>query len=446
MDEKTKLSPAKRHFWLVLVIFSLTGQIAWVVENMYFNVFIYKMFQASASQISLMVQASAVTAAVTTIVMGAFSDRIGKRKILMCAGYIAWGLSILGFALIRKDMIISFLGTAAAGAASMGISLVILMDCVMTFFGSTANDAAFNAWLTDSTTEHNRGAAEGINSMMPLIAILVVFGGFMGFDLDKPESWTTIYLIIGIAVLVIGVLGFVIVRENAIPKNEKDSYLDTILYGFRPVIVRQNPALYLAMLLYMIFGISIQIFMPFLIIYYEKTLGMADYVLIMAPAIILAAIVTAFYGRLGDRIGFSGSIMPALGMLMTGYILLYLFPHVIPVSGMAMRIPVFMGSLFMMSGYLCGMAVFGAKLRNETPENMAGRFQGLRIIAQVLIPGVIGPFIGAAVLKGAQMIMNSDGTSSFLPNANIFLASGVVLAVLMLLTGISLRRVRAYMR
>lgn len=39
MDENTNLSPAKRHFWLVLVIFSLTGQIAWVVENMYFNVF-----------------------------------------------------------------------------------------------------------------------------------------------------------------------------------------------------------------------------------------------------------------------------------------------------------------------------------------------------------------------------------------------------------------------
>ena len=35
-------------FWLVMVIFSLTGQIAWVVENMYFNVFIYKMFRASA--------------------------------------------------------------------------------------------------------------------------------------------------------------------------------------------------------------------------------------------------------------------------------------------------------------------------------------------------------------------------------------------------------------
>ena len=204
--------------------------------------------------------------------------------------------------------------------------------------------------------------------------------------------------------------------------------------------------LYLTMFFYMIFGISIQIFMPFLIIYYEKSLGMSDYVLIMAPAIILAAVVTAFYGRLNDRLGYSRSVMPALGMLMLGYILLYLVPHVIPAEGLAMRIPVFIGSLFMMSGYLCGMAVFGAKLRNETPEHMAGRFQGLRIIAQVLIPGVIGPFIGAAVLKGAQMIENSDGTTSFLPNANIFLAAGIVLAILMLIIGVFLRNTRSTVR
>jgi len=31
-----------RAFWPTLVIFSLVGQIAWVVENMYLNVFIYR--------------------------------------------------------------------------------------------------------------------------------------------------------------------------------------------------------------------------------------------------------------------------------------------------------------------------------------------------------------------------------------------------------------------
>ena len=92
-----------RKFQAALIIFSLTGQIAWVVENMYFNVFIYKMFRASASDIALMVTASAIAATLTTILMGALSDRIGKRKIFMCAGYIAWGISIISFALIRKD-------------------------------------------------------------------------------------------------------------------------------------------------------------------------------------------------------------------------------------------------------------------------------------------------------------------------------------------------------
>ena len=76
------------------------------------------------------------------------------------------------------------------------------------------------------------------------------------------------------------------------------------------------------------------------------------------------------------------------------------------------------------------MAVFGTKIRNETPEHMAGRFQGLRIIAQVLIPGVVGPAIGAAVLKDAEMITNSDGTQSFLPSNIIFLTAFAVLVVL----------------
>ena len=85
--KRTRLS-AK--FWLALTIFSLTGQIAWVVENMYFNVFLYKMFHATASDISVMVAASAVAATVTTLLIGALSDKLGKRKLFICGGYILW--------------------------------------------------------------------------------------------------------------------------------------------------------------------------------------------------------------------------------------------------------------------------------------------------------------------------------------------------------------------
>ena len=411
-----------RKFWTALVLLGLVGQVAWVVENMYLNVFIYKMFHASAAAISTMVGASAVTATVTTILMGALSDRVGKRKLFICGGYIAWGISIAAFGMIRMDVLTPMCGSVAA-AASLGVTLVIILDCVMTFLGSTANDAAYNAWLTDVGDETNRGKIEGINSMMPLISILIVFGGFMGLNQDKADSWVIIYSVIGVIVLVIGILGiFMIedVKEKCVGTKGQESFMENIFYSFRVSTWRENKLLYAVVGAFALFGISIQTFMPYLILYYEQTLQMKNYVVIMAPAIIIAAIVTAFYGGLYDQLGFQKSIWPCMVVLVTGYVIL-LFGKP--------TFPVFIGSVFMMCGYLMGMAIFGAMIRENIPEQMAGRFQGLRIIGQVLIPGVIGPAISAWALRNAKQIENSDGTFSFLPNRNIWIAAILTAAV-----------------
>ncbi len=408
--EKTKRSSK---FWLSLVIFSLVGQVAWVMENMYFNVFIYEMFNASAQAISVMVSASAIAATVTTLLMGALSDKVGKRKLFICVGYLCWGISIWSFALIRMDVISAVFGSAV-NAATVGITLVIIMDCVMTFFGSTANDAAFNAWLTDSTDSSNRGAAEGINAMMPLMAILVVFGGAMLLDPNSSSYWTIFFGVIGSAVLLIGILGFFLIEEPQVKNEGNQNYFANIFYGFRPRVIANNKKLYITLAAYAVFGIAIQIFMPYLILYYTVSLGMDNYVLIFAPAIILSAAFTAFYGKVYDRKGFATAIVPAIALLMAGFVVLYFFRS---------TVSVFLGTLLMLCGYLAGMAVFGAMLRDHTPENKAGMFQGQRIVGQVLIPGIIGPAIGAAVLKNAETILNSDGTTSFVPNENIFLAA-----------------------
>ena len=393
---QTKLG---RKFWTAMLIFGLMGQVAWVVENMYFNVFIYKMFHASAAEISAMVMASAVMAALTTIIMGAVSDKVGKRKAFMSVGYIIWGISIVSFAYIKS------------------VFMTIVMDCVMTFFGSTANDAAYNAWLTDRGDDTNRGKIEGFNSMMPLVSILIVFGGFMSFNLDEHSSWVTIYYIIGIATTLIGVLGWFIIEDAPDLKKTEESLGNTLLYSFRPSTFADNKMLYAVLGAFAVFGISIQVFMPYLIIYYEQTLKMADYVLIMAPAIISAAAVTALYGRVIDRRGFDFSIIPSILMLSAGYILFYFFRA---------KAPVFVASLLMMCGYLTGMSVFGARIRALIPEQRSGQFQGVRILGQVFVPGLIGPAIGAAVLTNAEIITNSDGTTSFLPNENIWLAALIV--------------------
>ena len=404
-------------FYLALVIFCLTGQVAWTVENMYFNVFIYKMFHASAEAISTMVAASAIAATVTTLLIGALSDKLGKRKIFICGGYILWGISIWSFAWIRMD-VIHALFPAAVSAASVGVSLVIIMDCIMTFFGSTANDACFNAWLTDVTEEGDRGKVEGINAMMPLVSILVVFGGFMSFDLNLSESWVTIFNIIGIVVIAIGISGFFLIQEPEVKTEDNQSYFGNIFYGFRPGVIGSNRMLYFTLAALAVFNISIQVFMPYLILYYTVALGMDNYVLIFAPAILVAAIFTAIYGKVYDRKGFGFAIVPTLVLLMLGYVGLYFFRT---------TAPVFIASLLMMCGFLGTGAMLGAKVRTHTPENKSGMFQGLRIVAQVLIPGIIGPAIGAKVLANADTIINDDGTTSFIPNANIFLVALIVL-------------------
>lgn len=413
---KTRKSP---QFYMALVIFSLVGQVAWTVENMYLNVFIYKMFHASAEAISTMVAASAVMATVTTLLIGALSDKIGKRKLFICGGYVLWGISILCFAMIRMDVITAII-PATVSAAAVGVTLTIIVDCVMTFFGSSANDAAFNAWLTDSTDETNRGAIEGINSMMPLVSILVVFGSFMSLDQNLQESWTIIFTVIGAVVLLLGIAGFFLIEENTVRSEENANYFANIFYGFRPSVIKANVPLYGTLIALALYNISIQIFMPYLILYYTEALGMDNYVLIFAPAIVVAAIFTGLYGKVFDKKGFQAAIIPTLALLAAGYVGLYFF------RGTA---PVFLSSLVMMCGFLGTGAMLGAQIRAYTPEKKAGMFQGLRIVGQVLIPGVIGPAIGAAILRNADTIVNSDGTTSFIPNENIFLGALVALMV-----------------
>jgi MFS family permease len=160
---------------------------------------------------------------------------------------------------------------------------------------------------------------------------------------------------------------------------------------------------------------------------------MDNYVLIFAPAIILAAVITVFYGRLYDSMGFMKSIVPAMLILMLGYAVLFYTRT---------TVPVFIGSLMMMAGYLTGMSVFGALIRDNIPEGRSGQFQGVRIIGEVFVPGLIGPALGAWILRDAEMITNSDGTTSFLPDRIIWAAAAAVLALLLAVLALSFGRAK----
>ena len=56
------------------------------------------------------------------------------------------------------------------------------------------------------------------------------------------------------------------------------------------------------------------------------------------------------------------------------------------------------------------------------------------------MPGLIGPALGAWILRDADVIVNGDGTTSFLPDRGIWSAATVVIIVLLVSLMITMRR------
>lgn len=158
----SKSTPLGAKLWLNAIFIGLVGQIAWVLENMYFATFAQTIFEDATVftnneyyvATTLMVIFSAVTATLTTIFAGGLCDKTGKRKPFISFGYIIWGLAIFLFMLIPT----SFDPKKSAGI----IAMLVIFDCIMTVAGSTSNDAAFNTWLTDVTDYSNRGRVNTI--------------------------------------------------------------------------------------------------------------------------------------------------------------------------------------------------------------------------------------------------------------------------------------------
>ena len=79
---------------LICIIFvSLAGQIAWQVENQYYNVFLYNEIAPVPLYVAIMVAASAIAATITSIIMGAYSDVKGKRRPFLLIGFICWTIT-----------------------------------------------------------------------------------------------------------------------------------------------------------------------------------------------------------------------------------------------------------------------------------------------------------------------------------------------------------------
>ena len=419
-----------RQNWTILLLFGLIGQIACSVENMYFNLFVFDTISPNLDAITLMVQLSGVAATLTTLIAGTLSDKTGNRRKFIAYGYVIWGFTVALFGFISPENMQALFKTELSTAITIALAFVIVGDCVMTFFGSTANDAAFNAWVTDNTKEEFRGKVEGVLSILPLLSMLIVAGGFGILVSFIGYKW--LFFGLGAIITACGVGGVFLIKDS--PALEKKGSLKDIVYGFKPSVIKGNPTLYLTLCIIGVYGIACQIFMPYLIIYMQTNLGFSvvEYSVVFGLAIALGAVANLLFGGMTDKLNKAKLLYLAAAILTVGLAGMYISNFE---SKTATLVTFGLFGFVMITGYILVSALSGAIVRDYTPENNAGKLQGVRMIFSVLIPMLLGPMIGNAINKAANIPLPDLGsadamTTLYIPAPEIFLAGAIASALL----------------
>lgn len=396
--------------WTAIIILGFLGSVAWGVENQFFNTFIYNNITPDPRPISWMVAASAIVATLSSILIGAFSDRVRHRwgrKPFLLIGYLGWGITT---ALFPTAAFFHPIGLA--------IFMAILFDCIMTFFGSGANDSVFHAYIADITAVDNRGKVMGVVEILTWVALLFVYGG-AGLIIDAVGYFPFFYLVGGM-VFVLGIIASLLLEEPKYPSViPTETYWQSITNTFRWSSLRQQKDLLYLLIAIMLWGIAQQIFFPYLLIYITHYLKIetVQASIIIFLAILLGGIATAYpFGLLTDRWGRRKIAILAIFAEMIGLIA-FSFSHsfvALVLTGILWLAPI--------SAWTIAVSAWSKDL---FPEDKRGQFSGYVILFSVAFTMVPGPLIGSwlTITYGIPTVL--DGKDGFIPTSLIFQVAGI---------------------
>ena len=191
-----------------------------------------------------------------------------------------------------------------------------------------------------------------------------------------------------------------------------------------------NKTRYLDLINILLISTSLQVFLPYLIIYIQEYLGFKDYALMLAIVLTSASVISILAGRFADSFGKSKTAIIAIAVMFIGSILMYFFKSYALCT---------IAALLVMSGYLATVSCINANLRDTTPKNLTGSFQGIRMVFTVAIPMIIGPFIGNTLIKNSGRTYTELGVIKDVPTPILFLAAAFILIPLCILVCIRLK-------
>lgn len=408
-----KMKAISRKNWALIWVMGMAGQICWNIENSWFNTFVYQKIAADPSIVAWMVGVSAVVSTLCTFLIGTASDRLGKRRPFIAAGYILWGVFTIAFGVTE------FLPKNPLWLAATG---VVLADAVMSFFGSMGNDGAFNPWTTDISDAHNRGKVGGALAVMPVFA--TIFGAIVSGVIIDAVDFFAFFTIMGSMVIAVGVLGLFTLRDapDLAPNRDPRGFWHQFAAVFNVSIVRRNRELFWVFLVMMVYFIGFNVYFPYITVYFTDNLGM-DYTLtgvVQGIGLLAASVLTIPAARFIDRGKCGPVIAAAVGCNLLGL-------GVVSVS--TAFVPLLIGVFGAGAGYILVLQSLTAWIKNLYPEDQRGQFEGVKQVFFVCVPMVFGPAIATPVINafGIEKVVN--GVAGMVPGNSLFLISGVVTAL-----------------
>ena len=414
-------------FWAMVWGVGLAGQLCWNVENQWFNTFVYAKIAKDPTIISWMVAISAIATTIATFIFGTMSDRKGKRKVFMAAGYILWGIFTILFGMtefITKGQSMSTQIIVIAGTA------VVLADAIMSFFGSMGNDASFNAWLNDQMTDKNRGSIGAALATQPLIGTIVgtVAGGML---IGSNDNYMRLFLVMGGLVILFGILILFFMKDApGLSPSKEGSFMKQLLSAFNLKELLKQKELIWVFITLTVYFVAFNVYYPHVGNYMIYYLGFdpGSIGLVQGIALIFGMISVIPTTKLLNKNKYVTASVCSILLSFIGVGILGLFgkpENVDPTTIFNWNLLI--GLFFFGCGYIMFMQVLSVWMKQLFPEESKGQFEGFRIVFFVLIPWIVSPFIANPIIKQNGEIVDANGLTAYLPTNVLFLLSTLMI-------------------
>ena len=397
--------------WALIWILGLAGQLCWSVENQWFNTFVYAKIAADPWIVSWMVAVSSIVTTFSTFFFGTWSDRLGKRKPFVFIGYMLWGVFTILFGVTE------FLPKNELVAAAV---MVIAMDALMSFFGSMGNDAAFSSWTTDLSNDSNRGQIGAALAALPIIATIVgtVVSGILIAALD----YFVFFIIVGVFVIGIGLIGLIFMREadGITPNKDEKGFWHQFFSVFNFKNIKENKELFCVFLISCVYFICFNFYYTHIGNYFIYTLGYDEGSagIIQGVGLGLAIFATLPAIKLinkGQHVKMitASVVFSVIGLGVIGF----------AGANLVMLLP---GIILAGVGYVLVVQTTTAWTKSLYPEGNYGQYEGVRIVFNVMIPMVIGPSAASVLIERFGNPVEIQGNPGMAPTAVIFFAAAIL--------------------